>query len=576
MRSGRWPIVGLFALSLVGLALALLSFRSKADPHPRPVEKPRLAVLVVIDQFRGDYLKRWEQLFEEGGFRRLMSEGAWFTNCHYPYANTMTGPGHATLATGCWPAKHGIITNEWHDRRADKVYCAALPRYDQVPPPLDGKKDKNGAGAPDRLLSPTVADAFKEATNGKGRVVALSLKDRSSVLPGGRRPDACYWVDKDGRFVTSTYYRDAPHPWVMEFNRNGAAERWHGKTWEHLRDDLDYAYWSGPDDAPGEGKGAGKEQGRTFPHPFDVGPKRLKKDYHAAVANSPSGNELLLELTRRAIEEEKLGSRDMPDLLCISFSSNDLVGHIWGPDSQEVLDITLRTDRVIKELLELLDEQVGEGRYTLVLSADHGICPLPEASRAAGRHAIRIDPVALRKAAEAHLDELFGAVTRTKEGKGGWIEASVGSMFYLNRKLLSSRQVKQSDAEAALARWLVRQPGIAAAFARTDLVSGRPGSDPVRKQVLASFREDRSGDVTIVVKPYCLLITTLTGTTHGGPYEYDTHVPLIVFGPGVNAGVRDDLVSPEAVAVVLAHALRIKPPADARVQLPQGLFRSLQ
>jgi hypothetical protein len=574
MHSGRWHVVGLFALSLVGLALALVSFRSKAGPHRGPVEQPRLAVLVVIDQFRGDYLERWGELFEEGGFKRLMSEGAWFTNCHYSYANTMTGPGHATLATGCPPARHGIIANEWHDHRAGEVYCAALPRYELLPPSLDKKKDKKGAGAPDRLLSPTVADAFKEATGGKGRVVALSLKDRSSVLPGGRRPDVCYWVDKEGRFVTSTYYRDAPHAWVREFNQSGASERWHGKSWQRLREDLDYVHWSGPDDAPGEGKG--KHQGPTFPHPFDGGPKKLKRDYHAAVANSPCGNELLLELTRRAIEEEKLGSRETPDLLTVSFSSNDLVGHVWGPDSQEVLDITLRTDQIIKELLELLDEKVGEGKYTLVLSADHGICPLPEASRAAGRSAIRIDPVPLRKAAEAHLDATFGAVTRTKDGKGGWIEASLSNMFYLNRKLLSSRHVKQSDAETALARWLVGQPGIQAVYTRTELLSGSSEPDPLRQQVLASFHKDRSGDMTIIVKPYCLLITTLTGTAHGTPHEYDTHVPLLVFGPSVKAGVRDDLVSPEAAAVVLAHALQIKPPAHANVELPEGLFLSLQ
>jgi hypothetical protein len=574
MRPGRWSIVAILTVSLVALASVLLAYRPWVVPQKTAPEKPRLAVLVVIDQLRGDYLKRWGELFGEGGFKRLTSEGAWFTNCHYPYANTMTGPGHATLATGCPPAKHGIVANDWYEHRAGPVYCAKLPRYEQVPPAPGTKKDEKGAGSPGRLLSPTIADAIKDTTGGKGRVVALSLKDRSSILPGGRRPDASYWVDRDGRFVTSTYYRDSLHPWVKAFNQSGAADRWRGKTWDRLRDDIDYAYWSGPDNGPGEGKGT--HQGMTFPHPLEGGPKKLNKDYHSALANSPFGNDLLLELARRAIDEEKLGSRESPDLLSISFSSNDLVGHTWGPDSQEVLDCTLRTDLIIKELLDLLDEKVGKGKYTLVLSADHGICPLPEASRAAGREAIRIDPAPLRKAADAYMDATFGSVARSKEGKGGWIEASVSNMLYLNRKLLADRHVKQGDAEAALARWLVRQPGIQAACTRTDLTSGSSQTDPLREKVLASFHPDRSGDVTVVVKPYCLLLSNLTGTTHGGPHEYDTHVPLLVFGPGVKAGSRDDLVSPEAAAVVLARALGIKPPADARVGVPEGLFSSLE
>jgi predicted AlkP superfamily pyrophosphatase or phosphodiesterase len=576
MRAGRWQIVGLFVLSLVGLGLALFSIRSIPVSKHQAVDKPRLAVLVVIDQFRGDYLKRWGELFEKDGFQRLMTEGAWFTNCHYPYANTVTGVGHATLATGCLPAAHGIIANDWYDRRdGEKVYCATLPRYEQVPPPLAAKKRNAMGGAPGRLLSPTIADALKKATDGQGRVVALSLKDRSSILPAGRRSDVCYWADRDGRFVTSTYYPDGPHAWVTAFNQSGAADRWRGKTWERLRSDIDYAKWSGPDDAPGEGKGV--FQGKTFPHPFDGGPKKLKRDYYAALANSPFGNDLLLDLARRAIEEEKLGSRETPDLLSISFSSNDLVGHTWGPDSQEVLDTTLRTDLIIRDLLAMLDEKVGKGKYTLVLSADHGICPLPEASRAAGRNALRVDPRALRKGAEAYLDATFASATKTGKGTASWIEASVSDMFYLNHKLLASRHIKQSDAESAVARWLVQQPGIEAAYTRTDLLTGRSESDPIRDKVLNSFHKDRSGDVCIVLKPYCLPSAPLgTGTTHGSPHDYDTYVPLLVFGPGVKAGTRDDRVSPEAAAVVLAHALGIDPPSDARVGLPDHLFISLQ
>jgi hypothetical protein len=563
MRLDRSCLVGLFGLLLIGLGL--LVGRSEPKSAVTATAKGKLAVLVVIDQFRGDYLQRWGHLFGAGGFRRLMTQGAHFTDCHYPYANTMTGPGHATLATGCVPAKHGIVANDWYDRRSGVVYCASLPRYRQTPPSLGRTR---GGPTPERLLSPTLADALKEATHGQGRVVALSLKDRSSVLPGGRRPDACYWVDGEGRFVTSTYYRERPHEWVTAFNRSGAADRWLGATWDKLRPDLDYERYSGPDDAPGEGKGV--YQGRSFPHPLDGGPRKSKRDYYSALANSPFGNDLLLALTRRAIEEEKLGRHGSLDLLSVSFSSNDLIGHTWGPDSQEVLDVTLRTDRVIEELLDLLDAKVGRDRYTLVLSADHGVCPLPEASRAKGREAQRIAPDRLRKGAEEHLNQMFPAKSGER-GSGQWIESSVSNMLYLNRKLLLARGAEQAKVEKALATWLAAQPGIHSAWTRTELLAGRV--DEIGERVRSSFHPERSGDVMLVLKPYHLLGGTLaSGTNHGTPHDYDTHVPLLVFGPGVKPGVRGERISPEVAPVVLAKALGIAPPRDARFAVPEGLF----
>jgi predicted AlkP superfamily pyrophosphatase or phosphodiesterase len=563
MASGRLSILGLFALSLLGLSLVL--FASK--PAPLPVEKTRLAVLVVIDQFRGDFLERWCPLFGEGGFQRLTTEGAWFRNCHYPYANTMTGPGHATLATGCPPAVHGIVANDWYERRSGKVYCASLPRYEQVP--AAGKARRDGAPSPERLLAPTLSDAIKEATQGRGRVVALSLKDRSAVLPGGRRPDACYWADSDGRFVTSSYYRQRAHPWVTAFNDSKLSDRWRGKTWERLRPDVDYERWSGKDDSPGEGKGT--YQGRTFPHPMEGGSKKARVDYYAALATSPFGNDLLLELTRKAIEEEQLGTRETPDLLVVSFSSNDLIGHVWGPDSQEVLDVTLRTDHIIRDLLSVLDEKVGKGKWTLALSADHGICPLPEASRAAGRDARRVDPKPILTAAEEHLERTFPPMNKSR-AKARWIEREVSNMLYLNRGVVAARAVEQSAVEKELAKWLSTQPGIAAAFTRTEMLSYSSKDDPLAEHVRQSFHPERSGDVLLVNKPYYLLTSGLTGTTHGSPHSYDTHVPLVVLGPGIKAGVREDAVSPEAAAVILARALGIAPPAGARVAVPEGLF----
>jgi predicted AlkP superfamily pyrophosphatase or phosphodiesterase len=440
-----------------------------------------------------------------------------------------------------------------------------------VPPPIkekDDKKDDPKGVSPGRLLAPTLADAVKEQLGDGAKVVCLSLKDRGSALPGGQRPDACYWNDRHGRFVTSTYFRDGPHAWVADFNKSGLVDRWHGKEWLRLRPDLDYARRSGPDDVKGEGNL--NAQGRTFPHPFGDGPKKRRTNYYAALANSPCGNELLLALAKKAVEAEKLGQRGTPDFLSISFSSNDLVGHTWGPDSQEVLDTTLRSDLVVKELLDFLDAKVGKGRYTVALTADHGICPLPEVSRRKGLPARRIDQKPFLARVEERLNEAFPPCAGEAPDKGKWVEAK-SLMLYLDRKRAARRGAEPEQVVAELARWLPTLPGIARALTRAEVLR-EPPADEVARMVRASFHPDRSGDVMLVLARYCMIHDKLTGTTHGSPYDYDTHVPLVVMGPGVRAGVRRERVSPEQTAVILARALGIRPPARARVNVPEGLF----
>src|ERR1043166_1004440 len=259
---------------------------------------PKLVVLVVIDQWRGDYPKRWEELYVDGGFKRLMKDGAWFTDCHYPYASTLTAPGHTSIATGCAPDKHGIIANDWYCRaEAATVSCVG-------PPP---NQLRQGPG-PYRRRQESFADSLM-GVSPKSKVVSLSIKDRVAILLAALRAQVCYWFDLDrGNFVTSRYYGDEPHPWVKKFNAERRADPWLGKSWQRFRPDLDYDKYSGPDDFPFEG--TGYEQGQTFPHPFVKGKDPKSPTYYAAVATSPMGNELLLELTKRAIDAEQLGQRD--------------------------------------------------------------------------------------------------------------------------------------------------------------------------------------------------------------------------------------------------------------------------
>jgi hypothetical protein len=561
-----------FALLLLG---AQASWLPAAEPLPGG--PPRLAVLVIFDQLRGDYLERWEKLFGEGGFRRLQREGAWFTNCQYPYADTFTAAGHASISTGSLPSEHGIIENSWYDRTLGKeVYCVATGRYERVPPAIQSepgsisetKKIDSGSVSPERLLAPALGDALKEATQGKGRVVALSLKDRSAVLPAGRHPEACYWFDsRAGIFVTSTYSRQSVHPWVAEFNQTRPADRWFGKAWQRFRPDLEYDYYSGPDDVAGEGKGFG--QGRTFPHPMMGGKTKLSEDYYQALVTSPYGNDLLLELALRAVDAERLGRGDAPDLLVVSFSSNDLIGHVWGPDSQEVLDVTLRSDKVVQRLLKDLDAKVGKGRYVLAVTADHGVCPLPEVARAQGKDAGRVAADLLGRRAEAFLNETFGQ----KEKQERWLEAKTSNWLYLNRALLQAHGLDSAQVEEALAGWFKQQPGVWTAYTRSQLLHGLPADDRIGAAVRRSFYPERSGDVTVVLKPYYLFASAFgSGTTHGTPHSYDTHVPLLVYGPGIRPGQDQEAVTPLATATILARALGLQPPARAEATVPKRLF----
>jgi hypothetical protein len=544
------------------------------DNAPPPEGGPvRLGVLLVFDQLRGDYLTRWDGLFGGGGFHRLEKQGAWFQNCHYPYAATLTAPGHASVLSGCSPATHGIVSNEWRERAlGQEVYCVGTERYPCVPPvppetDKDGKPKKPRGVSPERLLAPTLGDVLKQATGGKGRVVSLSGKDRSAVLPAGRHPDACYWFEPaTGNMATSVWYRDAVHPWVAEFNAARIADCWFNHDWTHLRPGLDYALHAGPDDVPGEGKGIG--QGRTFPHPMTGGHWRVGKEYYNALSTSPFGNDLLLDLVKRAIDAEQLGLRDTPDLLVVSFSCNDPIGHVWGPDSQEVLDVTLRSDRVVKQLLDFLDARVGRGRYLVALTADHGICPLPEVARGQGKDAVRVNPEVLALEAETFLDRHFGP----NPAKAKWLTAVINNWFYFNQPALQARGLGSAEVEAALASWLKQKPDVQSAYTRADLLGGVPSDDKVGRMVSRSFYPDRCGDVAFVGKPYHLMYNLLTGTMHGTPHPYDTHVPLLVYGPTVRPGARQEPVTPQACAAILAHAMGIQTPAMNEYAVPQGLF----
>jgi len=539
----------------------------------------KLAVLVVFDQLRADYLERWAEYFGPGGFERVKKQGTWFTQVHVPYACTSTGPGHASVVTGAPPSVTGIVENEWWDRRVgERVYCCQpLNRpYGRVPP-LPAVAGPVGRGtdagfAPERLLAETVGDRLKAVTHGKARVFSLSLKDRTAVLMGGRNPDGVYCFDtRDGIFHTGMYYREQVHPWVAAFNATKAVDAWFGQKWEQSRPDLDYRLATGqPDEAVGEGYGQ-NGQGRLFPHPFRGKLTAPARGYYEAVECSPAGNELLLRLAQRAIEAEELGRRDTADLLCLSFSSNDLVGHHWGPDSWEVFDITLRSDRLVAELIDFLDAKVGRSNYTLALTADHGVAPIPEQERfpSAQRLSVaQIYPLLAQK-----LDDAFGI---PPAGPTAWFQTTdpkdqdrLWPWVHLNHKALADRGLKPEEVAPLVRDWCAGRAFVEAAFTREELELGNypPGSPGDRARL--AYHPERCGDVLVVVKPGVLVTSYPYGTNHGTPHPYDTHVPVLALGAGIPAGTtRTAKTSSLIVAPILAQALGIDPPRDAVEKSP--------
>jgi len=584
-------------LVLLGLGLWLIpggpSAKSVADDaKPKAV---KLAVVVFFDQMRGDYVETWRPHFGEGGLRKLQDQGAWFTQCYYPFGTTTTAPGHASVLAGRSGDKHGIVNNSWYDRNlAAEIVAATSPRYEAVPASAAGEKvagvtlsQRPAVGNPDRFQGETLADVVKTTT--KGKVFGLSLKDRAALFPVGKTPDGAYWFT--GRFVTSTFYRDSLPRWVSDFNASGFAEQWFGKSWTRLRPDLDYDKVVGPDDGPGEGVGPGKSKsmGKTFPHVLGSEDKEKPgKGYYEDLTCSPYGNDVVWELAKKCILAENLGKDDAPDLLSLSFSSNDIVGHVWGPDSHEVLDITLRSDRLMADMLKFLDAEVGAGNYSVTVTADHGICPNPEVSAAKGLDAKRISPKLITEGMEAALVGKFGKPTAPVATAGGrklpeapptaddksagkWIEASSMPNVYLNRRALEAAGLQPEAAAAVVADWLRTQPGIDRAYTAGQLGGASPPGDALFPITQKSFFRANSGDLVIVTKPLYLLDSYGTGTTHGAPHDYDRHTVFLTYGPGIPGGKRTEAITPLHAAAINAAYLGIRPPMGNEYALPATL-----
>lgn len=542
------------------LAVLLLAASLRAD------EPPRLAVMVAVDQMRADYLVRFRPWFVEGGFRRLLEDGAVYTNAHHRHALTTTAAGHATVSTGVHANLHGIAANEWFDFPAGRVITAV---HDPKSPLVGaaraavrlpgGALDSDATASPARLHVPTVGDQLKLRYGSQVRVIGLANKDRGAIFLSGKLADGVYWFH-EGRLVTSSYYRADLPGWLTDFLATDPIGRRFGQTWDRLLAKEIYDQVQGPDEAAGEEEPYGL--GQTFPRRVDGGQKEPGSEFHNAYRLDPHCTEVLGEAVARAVAGEQLGRHAAPDLLCVSFSQPDYCGHSFGPDSHEIMDSILRLDRVLAAMMEMLDREVGRGRWTLVLTADHGVAPLPERVAATGRglDAGRMDYAGLTKTIEAALTAAFGApptglawVLRDGYGYRLWpatIEA-------LKIDPVAARQVVKA---AALA-W----PQTGFAWTREELLGDAPPLRDYLAEWRLSYHPALSQDVILSPKPY-VVDRKRNGTNHGTPYEYDTHLPLLWYGAGVTPGVHEARVGSDAIAPTLAKILGIPRPPQAHAQ----------
>jgi predicted AlkP superfamily pyrophosphatase or phosphodiesterase len=508
--------------------------------------RPKLVIVISIDQFPYDYLTRYREYFtEEKGFRFLLDSGAVFANATYKHALNMTGPGHAVISTGCYGNVNGIFSNSWYDRTTqEEVYCVNDPRAKPV-------GASTGAASPSRLLTTTIGDQLRIATGFASKVISVSLKDRSAVLLGGKLPNGAYWL-MDSLFMTSSYYMDALPSWVDSFNSSGTVRSYLGKSWERALPKEAYKICD-VDDASYEGEGSGL--GRTFPHPVNN---------TSALRTSPFGNEVLSAFAGSALQGEALGKRGVTDLLCVGFSSNDYVGHMYGPNSQEVLDMTVRTDHVLADFFSFVDKEIGLAHCLILLTSDHGITPIPEYIQKEGRRGWpeRVNEQEIVSYGNRALSKAFGL----SKGNPSWIEHFGDGNIYLRHDLIIRRKLEIEEVAKVLARTLREQSALAMVLTRDELMSLSAAS-MVERRLKNSFHMERSGDLVFAYKPHMISNESISGTTHGQPYDYDAHVPVIFYGDRIVSGTYYTEASPADIAPTLAVLLGIGSPAgrDGRV-----------
>ena len=524
------------------LAVVVALILSAAAAQAAPASPPRLVVVLVVDQMRADYISRYSHQWT-GGLRRLLDGGAWFSRAAYPYLSTVTCVGHATVSTGAFPRTHGIVGNSWFDRDLGRsIGCTADPAATTV----SYAAPVSGGNGPSRLASATLADELRSQLPVPGRVVTLSVKERTAITLAGRRADAVTWFNSSaGGFVTSSAYTATPVPFVEAFTKANPVAADLGKVWARTLPAGRYLF----DDA-GQGEKPADFWTAEFPHALNGKGGIPDAQFFEAWAGSPYSDDYLGRLAIASVDALTLGQGPGTDFLGISFSALDLVGHDFGPTSHEAQDTLVRLDRTIGALLDHLDRTVGAGNYVVALTGDHGAAPIPEQAAALGIDAGRLDVTLVRQAAQRALEAALGPGTHTVRVQGSDLILEPQAVERLRR---------DPRALDGVLRALRAVPGVAAAFFAEELDSHAAAGDADARAALLSYYPGRSGDIVVLPKPYWFFVTADgspqpgSATSHGTMYGYDQRVPIIFYGRGIKPGEFTRAVTPADIAPTLAH-----------------------
>ncbi len=519
-----------------------LSLTVKAQKNPvksNEFERPKLVVGIVVDQMRYDYISRFWNGYSEGGFKRLVKEGFNFKNNHYNYAPTSTGPGHASVYTGTTPASHGIIGNDWYDKEIGaSVYCAADNTYASV-----GTASSAGQMSPKQLLTTTISDQLKLHTQSRSKVIAIALKDRGAVLPGGHTADAAYWFHgkNEGRWISSTFYMESLPSWVTQFNSKVPQQ--YKKPWNLLKSEKAYIQ-SGLDKNNYEGAYKG-ETTAVFPHDL-VSLWEANGAYDILKATA-YGNSLTTDFALAALKGENLGKGLDTDFLAVSFSSTDYVGHQFGVNSREIEDTYYRLDLDLERLLKALDAQVGPGNYSLFLTADHAAVQVPSYLKDLKIPSGYFDSKVFKDKLNAYVVDRFGSEDL--------IENISNYQVFLNRGLATQLDIDLREMQEDLAQFILQDSAVERTYTAYQMW-GEEYTKGIPYILQNGYNSKRSGDVLFVLKP-AVISYSKTGSTHGSPQIYDTHTPLLFFGKGFKRGASYERSEIPDIAPTIAAMLGI-------------------
>lgn len=511
-------------------------------------QQPKLIVGVVIDQMRYDYLYCYWSKYSKNGFKKLLANGYNCKNTVYNYVPTYTAPGHASIYTGTTPSIHGIIGNDWFDRSENtKVYCTEDNLVNGV-----GTIRENGKMSPQRMLTSTIGDELKLSTQQRSKVVGIALKDRSAILPAGHSANAAFWFDDvNGNFVTSTFYMKELPKWMQDFNAKKLAHQYINQKWdlllpldqytESISDDNNYEYVFQGEKKP------------VFPHDLAA----ISAAYDGSLGilkSSPFGNTITTDLALATIEGEKLGKNTSPDMLCISYSAPDYIGHYYGPKSVEMEDCYLRLDLEIARLLSYLEKNIGKENFILFLTADHAAVDNPAYLRDLKIPSGFLHPDKLVDSLNNYLLKYFPLNDPTQR----FINYVINNQVYLNIELLEKLKLATSQVEDKGAEYFYTIKGIANVLTRFYLIRN-DYSGGIKQLIQNGFHETRSGDIVINFEPGWLEYGE-KGTSHGAPYSYDTHVPLLFYGKGISKGFTAEKVNITDIAPTICLLLNIPYP----------------